>query len=457
MNKDDNSDDNQNEESVVEVFNLNEKTDYANLKATELLTVQRLYPPKPATLNKEVTMQSLKDKMLNKIREYRDKRCNKNGWVKERNISKTESEGIEEIKDKIKKKDIVVFTTDKSKRLTADSVENYSRALDDHVKNDTVIDEKKVRQLEVRMNQHLGHYNKMFKVGATWKHQDRIAGASTSTNVPPPPKYGLRKNHKTVLPGREKYGPAQRPVCGAREAPNSKFGHFLSLIINNFADSEENKNECMSSEEMRAAFEKFNEYEDDIREGCRIISMDVKALFPSMKWDDIISAVKEMILRSEMTIEDVDWGEVAKYIAVMVTQEEIDAEGLSHVIPKRKKNRTRKITINYLRQKNNDTKWAIARRPGVVQKRKMLALAVSVGVQCVMSSHTYMVGDTAYLQTEGGAIGLELTGAVSRPFMQKWDRNYLKQIKAAGIDMKMYERYVDDSNQVAKVPPNEYS
>ena len=127
------------------------------------------------------------------------------------------------------------------------------------------------------------------------------------------------------------------------------------------------------------------------------------------------------------------------------------------MIPKRKKNRTRKITINYLRQKNNDTKWAIARRPGVVQKRKMLALAVSVGVQCVMSSHTYMVGDTAYLQTEGGAIGLELTGAVSRPFMQKWDRNYLKLIKAAGIDMNVYERYVDDSNQVAKVPPNGYS
>ena len=41
--------------------------------------------------------------------------------------------------------------------------------------------------------------------------------------------------------------------------------------------------------------------------------------------------------------------------------------------------------------------------------------------------------------------------------MQKWDRNYLKLIKAAGIDMKLYERYVDDSNQVAKVPPNGYS
>jgi hypothetical protein len=37
--------------------------------------------------------------------------------------------------------------------------------------------------------------------------------------------------------------------------------------------------------------------------------------------------------------------------------------------------------------------------------------------------------------------------------MQKRDRNYLKLIKAAGIDMKLYERYIDDSNQVTKVPP----
>ena len=34
-----------------------------------------------------------------------------------------------------------------------------------------------------------------------------------------------------------------------------------------------------------------------------------------------------------------------------------------------------------------------------------------------------------------------------------WDRVYLDMVKAAGVDMKMYERYIDDSNQVAVVPP----
>jgi hypothetical protein len=57
----------------------------------------------------------------------------------------------------------------------------------------------------------------------------------------------------------------------------------------------------------------------------------------------------------------------------MVPEEIIEREGLMHVIPKRKKRRTRRITINYLRSKHNDAKWKVGRKPGVRQKRKMLA------------------------------------------------------------------------------------
>ena len=86
----------------------------------------------------------------------------------------------------------------------------------------------------------------------------------------------------------------------------------------------------------------------------------------------------------------------------------------------------------------------------------MLALAISVGVKLVMSNHTYMVGDACYLQKAGGAIGLELTGAVSRPSMMKWDSIYLEKVRRAGIEMKLYRRYIDDSNQVVKVPQRGY-
>ena len=137
----------------------------------------------------------------------------------------------------------------------------------------------------------------------------------------------------------------------------------------------------------------------------------------------------------------------------MMTQEEIDQEGLTHVVPKRRGVRLRKITINYLQLKKNKNKWLQARSPGVRQKRKMLALAVSYGVYTALSNHTYCLGDQIYLQVSGGPIGLQLTGAVSRAYMMRWDRQYLDKVKRSGISMLVYERYVDDSNQTAVFPP----
>ena len=161
---------------------------------------------------------------------------------------------------------------------------------------------------------------------------------------------------------------------------------MLSRMINHFSDCVENSTECRSSEEMRAAFTDFNRKSRESKLKCQIISMDVKALYPSMTWDESVKSVKWMIMKSNMIFEDVNWLEVGKYLAVMMTKEEIAAEGLEHVIPKREGLRLRKITINYLRQKKNANKWLPGRRPGVRQKQKMLALAVGYGVYTTMSS-----------------------------------------------------------------------
>ena len=171
------------------------------------------------------------------------------------------------------------------------------------------------------MHNHTKQFNRMFRVGATWGHERRVANATTSTNVPPPPLYGLRKDHKPVPH-------PVRPVCGARISPNSRLGHFLSRVINDYVDCEESQTECHSSEEMRAAFEAFNNLDKNERAKCKIISMDIKALYPSMSWEQIIVSVKELILQSDMNILNVDWQEVGNYLALMMTEEEIENEGL---------------------------------------------------------------------------------------------------------------------------------
>ena len=77
-------------------------------------------------------------------------------------------------------------------------------------------------------------------------------------------------------------------------------------MINDFTDCAENNTECRSSEEMRAAFCAFNKTNRQTRLKCQILSMDVKALYPSMSWEEVVKSVKWVILNSDMNIENVN-------------------------------------------------------------------------------------------------------------------------------------------------------
>ena len=145
-------------------------------------------------------------------------------------------------------------------------------------------------------------------------------------------------------------------------------------------------------------------------------------------------AAKEMILNSDLKLKKFDWWEAAKYIHVMCDDETIEAEGLSNVIPKRMKVSRRELTVNCLKAKTDDA-WWIGDDPTDWQIKRMIALVLAAAVNVTMTNHVYTVGDTMFLQREGGPIGLELTEALSRPFMMRWDKLYMEAVEAAGIKM----------------------
>ena len=414
-----------NEQTNIRIVRESTNTvDYANMKATDIPTVQRLYPPKPGTIRQEKILENIKMKMLNTVMDYKDKYCDDKGNIKNSNLSNEENDGLKEIKECIKKKEIIVSTTDKSGRFVVDKPKNYENAIEEHTKNDIMIDDNKVKQVEHKLNLHMRQFNKIFQVGTTLgqDNKNRVTGATISTNTPPPPLYGLRKDHK--LPTDEIKGPPVRPVCGANEAPNSRLSHFLSQIINDYADFQNIKTECKSSEHMKAAFEEFNKLDNTKKQQCCIISMDVKALYPSMEWDEVRKSVRDIVENSELKIESIDWKELGKYLAIILSEEQIKQEHLRAVIPIRSKPTNRNITIAYLHDKKNEDKWLNADKPDNEQKKKMLAIAIAEGVQLCMENHVYCVGDQTFLQTKGGPIGLELTGAISRVFMHRWDQLY---------------------------------
>ena len=61
-------------------------------------------------------------------------------------------------------------------------------------------------------------------------------------------------------------------------------------------------------------------------------------------------------------MKNVDYEEIAKYLAITTDKEILEKEGLGEYIPKRKITTGRKITIAYLCNKNNDDKWQKARQ-----------------------------------------------------------------------------------------------
>ena len=72
-----------------------------------------------------------------------------------------------------------------------------------------------------------------------------------------------------------------------------------------------------------------------------------------------------------------------------------------------------------------------------------------------MTNHMYLFKNTIRLQTKGGAIGLKVTQALARLYMLWWDKKFLDTASKAGFKIKMYKRYVDNTNIIMKaLEPN---
>ena len=141
-------------------------------------------------------------------------------------------------------------------------------------------------------------------------------------------------------------------------------------------------------------------------------------------------------MNSDLDILNINWWEAVKFVFVTVSQQEISDKGLSEVIPSRVKKAPR-LTINCLQNnEDDDAKWLRASRiPNDNEKKKILALVLATLVDFVMGNHVYKVGDTIHLQTDGGPMGLKLTGAIARVVMMLFDKTYLEKVEQNGMKM----------------------
>ena len=128
----------------------------------------------------------------------------------------------------------------------------------------------------------------------------------------------------------------------------------MSRILTPVLDAMAGDAECQSSEEMQRAVgdanEKTNNGGEDEDEVV-LISQDVRALYPSLDIQDITEAVREAMMETKLTFDNVDMKTVGKYLAINMSKKEQKSLNIVSCIPTREgeaEGKCRSVTMAYL-------------------------------------------------------------------------------------------------------------
>ena len=440
----------------------NKKLDMAMVRATDLPTADRVILPGPARdRRKEVMIQLTKEEMMHDVRVYMAMNCLEDGQQKETCLPAGCSRGIKSLQQKSKEGELVIFKTDKSDRMCVDTLDNYDNAMKEHVENDATVTKEEYTKVEEEMNGHAVMWGRMLGVGAAHGHRDRVKKALLSHDSSAPVLRGHRKDHKAAAPGLEEQGPPMRPVVNAKRGAIARLSHLLSKLVAIVAEEADTDKVCENTEEVMEAIEKINE-EPNNNNDIIIGSLDVKGLYPSLEVERAAEIVRGMVASSAVDVENVDFDELAKYIAINVSDVEIEQSGMRDLVHTRrftkgpKPGMTSREVIGGDEQRSDErTKWRKpVRAPATpAEGKELLGWAVEIGVKTVMKNHIYKYHGEMRKQREGGGIGVELTGSVAKCVMVDWSQRFCLKAGRLGIEIKLFKCFVDDENIAMKSKP----
>ena len=129
-------------------------------------------------------------------------------------------------------------------------------------------------------------------------------------------------------------------------------------------------------------------------------------MYPNLDKEDILQAVEETVINSDILVASIEDEEVAKYVAVLVDKAEIEEKGLKDVVPTKtvelEGNSKGKVTVAFLdtdtyrsRRKGEQGmlkpkwSWEGKRRPTVAERKILVALLLREQVRVIITSHLY--------------------------------------------------------------------
>ena len=182
-----------------------------------------------------------------------------------------------------------------------------------------------------------------------------------------------------------------------------------------------------------------------------IVGSDVEALYPSLEDVKVAEICYKAVLESDMKFENIDYKEAVRYIAMHWSESQCRMSDLRRVLPTRTSVKgvrpgvTGEGPLGPGDEEKEETQW---RFPRVclteVERRKVIATVVQIGVIVMFNTHIYQFGGQYYLQKRGGPIGLRATCAVARLCMLDWDVKWLAKMKENMVELEDAGRYMDD-------------
>ena len=183
--------------------------------------------------------------------------------------------------------------------------------------------------------------------------------------------------------------------------------------------------------------------------------MNVSALYPSISKELVYNPMVKTLKNSRIPWENVDTKQLGRYLATSVERRELEKHRIKECVPTAKNRTSLNSWINpsgRAKETDGDSRFdPSVREPTAREVRIMIAIAVATSVVTSMSNHYYSVGGKLLRQTDGGSIGSDLTGEVSRNVMTDWYLTFLSKLKKLGLLIDMYGRYVDDQLEI--LPP----
>ena len=426
---------------------LRKELDLRKRKVTDSRMNSKVFLPKPISI-KEETKINLRESCYQKVfDDFVREKCDKSGRQPP-NLSQQQMKGISKLKSRIKEGSVVVTETDKSGKLAVVDMMSYQEMGQEHIAGDREISEKEVNETERKMNAHCAMLLKVTKMGSNWQHEDRHRESNIKHSGYVAPMSLLVKDHKKVEEGKL---PKTRPVVSASEGIGTSFSNILSEIVEPLADSLTDSMEVISTEDFISRIEETNESLAKISpDEVALVGADATAMFPSLGAERSARIVRNVMMESTLEVNGVDYKSAAMYVRYGYTDTEIGVFGLERVVPRRRftggaaPKITSKEATSADSEKASD-KWIF---PDIeltsVEKRKLIAACLEIGIRTSFKHSVYTFGGRYYMKQSGSPIGERISMAVARVVMYDWGKRMKETLHSAGIKIYLASFYVDD-------------